>query len=43
MKLTLQNKLQNFVTNIAFVDKNVKTQQQQNTISNIKCLAGAGN
>jgi len=29
--LTLHNKLQNFVTNNVFLDKKVKTQQQQNT------------
>jgi len=29
-KLTLQKKLQIFVTNNVFLDKNVKTQQQQN-------------
>jgi len=29
--LTLHNKLQNFVTNNLFLDKKVKTQQQQNT------------
>jgi len=28
-KLTLQNKLQNFVTNNVFLDKRVKTQQQK--------------
>jgi len=29
--LTLHNKLKNFVTNNVFLDKKVKTQQQQNT------------
>jgi len=41
-KLTLQMKLQNVVTNNVFLDKIVKT-QQQNKKSNIKSLAGAGN
>jgi len=30
------------VINNVFLDKKVKTQQQQNKISNIKTLAGAG-
>jgi len=30
------------VTNNVFLDKKVKTQQQQNKQSNIKTLAGAG-
>jgi len=38
----LQKKLQHFVTNNVFLDKKVKTQQQRNTKSNIKILAGAG-
>jgi len=41
-KLTLQKKLQNFVINNMFLDKKVKTQQQQNKKLNIKALAGAG-
>jgi len=41
-KLTLQKKLQSFVTNEVFLDKKVKTQQQQNKKSNRKSLAGAG-
>ena len=36
--LTLQKKLQKFVTNTVFFDKKVKTQQQQNKLSNIKNL-----
>jgi len=40
-KLILQEKLQTFVMNNVFLDKKVKTQQQQNTTSNIKTLAGA--
>jgi len=39
-KLTLQKKLQHFVTNTVFWEK---TQQQQNKNSNIITLAGAGN
>jgi len=31
-----------FVTNNVFLHKKVKTQQQQNTKSNLKTLAGAG-
>jgi len=42
-KLTLQKKLQNIVTNNVFLDKKVKTQQQQITKSKIKTLVGAGN
>jgi len=42
-KLSLQRDLQNFVTNNVFMDKKVKTQQQQNKKSNTKTLAGAGN
>jgi len=41
-KLTLQKELQTFVTNNVFLDKQVKTKQQQNKKSNIKTLAGAG-
>ena len=41
-KLSLQKKLQNFVTRNVFLDKNVKTQQQQNKISNIKHLPEPG-
>jgi len=41
-KLTLYKELQTFVTNYVFLDKKVKTQQQQNKKSNIKTLAGAG-
>ena len=42
-KLTLYKVLQTFVTNNVFLDKKVKTQQQQqNKKSNIKTLAGAG-
>jgi len=41
-KLTLQKKLQNFVTKNVFWDKKVKTQQQQKKKSNMKTLAGAG-
>jgi len=40
--LTLQDKLQHFVTNILFLDNKVQTQQQQNKKSNIKTLSGAG-
>jgi len=42
-KLTLQKALQNCVTNNMFLDKKVKTQQQQNKKSNIKTLARARN
>ena len=35
--------LKNFVINNVFLDKKVKTEQQQNKISNIKTLAGNGN
>jgi len=42
-KLLLQRDLQNCVTNNVFMDKKVKTQQQQKRKSNIKTLAGAGN
>jgi len=41
-KLTLQKEVLNIVTNNVFLDKNVKT-QQQNKKSNTKILAGAGN
>jgi len=41
-KLTLQKKLQHFVTNNVFFDRKLKT-QQQNKKSNIKTSAGAGN
>jgi len=42
-KLTLYKELQTFVTNNVFLDKKVKTQQQQQSKkSNIKTLAGAG-
>jgi len=41
-KLTLYKELQTFVTNYVFLNKKVKTQQQQNKKSNIKTLAGAG-
>ena len=41
-KLKLQKELQNVVTNNVFWKK-IKTQQQQNQISNIKTLAGTGN
>jgi len=34
--------LQTFVTNNAFFDKKVKTQQQQSKKWNIKTLAGSG-
>ena len=39
----MQKDLQTFVKNSVFMDKKVKTQQQQNNKSNIKNLAGAGN
>jgi len=39
----LKKKLQIFVKNNVFLDKNVNTQQQQNEKSIIKDLAGAGN
>jgi len=42
-KLTVQKKFQNCVTNNVFLNKKVNTQQQQNKISNIKTVAGAGN
>ena len=43
-KLTLQIDLQNVVANNVFMDKKVKTQQQQqNRKSNIKTAAGTGN
>jgi len=42
-KLTLQKKLLNFVTNNVFLDKKVKTEQQQNKKSNMKTHAGGGN
>ena len=41
-KLTMYKELPTFVTNNVFLDKKVKTQQQQNKKSNIKTLAGAG-
>ena len=41
-KLTLYKELQTFETNNVFLDKKVKTQQQQNNKSNIKTLAGVG-
>ena len=41
-KLILEKELQTFVINNVLLDKKVKTQQQQNKISNIKALAGAG-
>ena len=41
-KLTLQKELQYFVTNGVFLDNEVETQQQHNTYSNIKSLAGTG-
>jgi len=41
-KLTLYKELPTFVTNNVFLDKKVKTQQQQNKKSNIKTLAVAG-
>jgi len=41
-KLTLYNELQTFVTHNMFLDKKVKSQQQQNKKSNIKTLAGDG-
>jgi len=41
-KLTFYKELQTFVTNIVFLDKKVKRQQQQNKKSNMKTLAGAG-
>ena len=41
-KLTLYKALQTFETNNVFLDKKVKTQQQQNKKSNIKTLAGVG-
>jgi len=41
-KLILYKELQTFVITNVFLDKKVKTQQQQNKISNIKTLAGAG-
>jgi len=40
-KLTLYKELPTFVTINVFLDKKVKTQQQQNKKSNIKSLAGA--
>jgi len=42
-KLILQKTLQNIVTNNVFMDKKIKTQQQQNKKSNLKTLAGTGN
>ena len=39
-KLTLYKDLQTFVTNNVFLDKKVKTQEQQNKKSNIKTLDG---
>jgi len=42
-KLTLFKELQTFVTNNVFLDKKVKTQEQQNKKSNIKTLARAKN
>jgi len=41
-KLTLQKKKSIFWTNNVFLDKKVKTQQQQNQKSNIKTLAATG-
>ena len=41
-KLTLKKKLQYIPINNVFLDKKVKTQQQQYKKSNIKTLAGAG-
>jgi len=41
-KLTLQKKLQNFVTNNVFLDIKVKTEQQQNKKSYMKTHARAG-
>ena len=42
-KLTLYKELPTFVTNNVFLDKKVKTQQQQqHKKANIKTLAGAG-
>jgi len=41
-KLTLYKELQTIHTNNVFLDKKVKTQQQQNKKTNIKTLAGAG-
>jgi len=38
----VQKELQTFVINYVILDKEVKTQQQQNKKSNIKALAGAG-
>jgi len=42
-KLTLQKKLQTFITNNVFLTKKVKTQQKQNKKSSIKTLALDGN
>jgi len=42
-KLTLQKKLQNFVTNYVFFDKMYKHNNNQTKQSNIKTLAGAEN
>jgi len=42
-KLTLYKELQTFLKYNVFLDKKVKTQQQQNKKSNIKALAAAGN
>ena len=41
-KLTSYKELQYFAINNVFLDKKVKTQQQQYKKSNIKTLAGAG-
>jgi len=41
-KLALNKKLQNFETNNVFLEKKSTTQRQQNKISNLKTLAGAG-
>ena len=41
-KLILQKKLQTFVINNVFLNKKVKTQQQQNKKWNIKTFGGGG-
>jgi len=42
-KLSLQKKLQNFMTNNLFWTKKVKSQQRQNKKANTKAIARAGN
>jgi len=41
-KYTVYKELQTFETNNVFLDKKLKTQQQQNKKSNIKTLARVG-